>query len=162
MIFVGYQGIGKSTLAGKNNYIDLESGNFWVTDSDGITYRPSEWIAIYVNMAQHLSNQGYNVMMSSHKALRDELNRRNIKYYTVYPSHELKDVWIAKLQERKRLAYLKARQWGCSNMVRLTKVKDKYLSEVKLNWAQKELLQKLQDAAEHHKRLVLLKGRRVN
>ena len=69
---------------------------------------------------------------------------------------------MAKLQERKRLAYLKARQWGCSNMVRLTKVKGKYLSEVKLNWAQKELLQKLQDAAEHHKRLVLLKCRRVN
>ena len=65
---------------------------------------------------------------------------------------------MAKLQERKRLAYLKARQWGCSNMVRLTK----HLSEAKLNWAQKELLQKLQDAAEHHKRLVLLKVRRVN
>ena len=69
---------------------------------------------------------------------------------------------MAKLQELKRLAYLKARQWGCSNIVRLTKVKGKHLSEVKLNWAQKELLQKLQDAAEHHKRLVLLKGRRVN
>lgn len=39
---------------------------------------------------------------------------------------------------------------------------DKYLSEAKLNWAQKELLQKLQDAAERHKRLVLLKGRRFN
>lgn len=39
---------------------------------------------------------------------------------------------------------------------------DKYLSEAKSNWAQKELLQKLQDAAERHKRLVLLKGRRFN
>ena len=67
---------------------------------------------------------------------------------------------MAKLQERKRLAYLKARQWGYSNMVRLTKVKDKYLPEAKLNWAQKELLQKLQDAAERHKRVVILKGRR--
>lgn len=47
-------------------------------------------------------------------------------------------------------------------MDRLTKVMDKYLSEAKLNWAQKELLQKLQDAAERHKRLVLLKGRRFN
>lgn len=47
-------------------------------------------------------------------------------------------------------------------MGRLTKVMDKYLSEAKLNWAQKELLQKLQDAAERHKRLVLLKGRRFN
>lgn len=47
-------------------------------------------------------------------------------------------------------------------MDRLTKVMDKYLSEAKLNWAQKELLQKLQDVAERHKRLVLLKGRRFN
>lgn len=46
-------------------------------------------------------------------------------------------------------------------MDRLTKVMDKYLSEAKLNWAQKELLQKLQDAAEHHKRVVILKGRRA-
>lgn len=69
---------------------------------------------------------------------------------------------MAKFQERKRLVYLKSRQWGYSNMVRLTKLKDTSLSEVKLNWAQKEFLQKLQDAAEHHKRLVLLKGRRVN
>lgn len=47
-------------------------------------------------------------------------------------------------------------------MDRLTKVMDKYLSEAKLDLAQKERLQKLQDAAELHKRLVLLKGRRFN
>ena len=41
-------------------------------------------------------------------------------------------------------------------MERLTKVMDKYLTGAKLRWAQKELLQKLQDAAE----LVILKGRR--
>lgn len=46
-------------------------------------------------------------------------------------------------------------------MDRPTKVMDKYLTDAKLNWAQKELLQKLQDAAEHHKRVVILKGRRV-
>ena len=68
---------------------------------------------------------------------------RNIKY-------------IAKLQERKRLAYLKARQWG------LTKVMGKYLDGVKLRWEQEELLRKLQDAAEHHKRVVILKGRRFS
>ena len=27
MIIIGYPGIGKSTLAGRNNYIDLESGD---------------------------------------------------------------------------------------------------------------------------------------
>lgn len=45
-------------------------------------------------------------------------------------------------------------------MERLTKVMDKYLTEAKLRWAQKEHLRKLQDAAEHHKRLVILKARR--
>lgn len=45
-------------------------------------------------------------------------------------------------------------------MERLIKVMDKYLTDAKLRWAQKELLQKLQDAVENHKRLVILKGRR--
>lgn len=47
-------------------------------------------------------------------------------------------------------------------MERLTKVMDKYLTDAKLRWAQEELLRKLQDAAEHQKRLVLLKGRRFS
>ena len=42
----------------------------------------------------------------------------------------------------------------------LTKVMDKYFGRSKLSWAQEELLHKLQDAAERHKRLVILKGRR--
>ena len=45
-------------------------------------------------------------------------------------------------------------------MERLTKVMDKYLTEAKLHWERKELLRKLQDAAEHHKKVVILKGRR--
>lgn len=43
-------------------------------------------------------------------------------------------------------------------MERLTKVMDKYLTDAKLRWAQEELRRKLQDA-EHHKKLVILKGR---
>lgn len=45
-------------------------------------------------------------------------------------------------------------------MERLTKVMEKYLTDAKLRWAQEELLQKLHDAAERHKRVVILKGRR--
>ena len=66
MIYVGYQGIGKSSIAGKNKCIDLESGNFWV---DG--KRDENWYIIYCNIAQHLSEQGYNVFLSSHKLLID-------------------------------------------------------------------------------------------
>lgn len=44
-------------------------------------------------------------------------------------------------------------------MERLTKVMDKYLAEAKLHLARKELLRKLQDAAENHKELMILKVR---
>lgn len=47
-------------------------------------------------------------------------------------------------------------------MERLTKVMDKYLAEAKLHLARKELLRKLQYAAEHHKRVIILKGRRFS
>lgn len=45
-------------------------------------------------------------------------------------------------------------------MEKLTKVMDKYLGRAKLSLAQEELLHKLKDASERHKRLVILKGRR--
>lgn len=47
-------------------------------------------------------------------------------------------------------------------MDRLIKAMDKYLTDVKLSLAQKELLRKLQDAAERHKKVVILKGRRFS
>ena len=97
MIISGYQGIGKSSLV-KNDfgkYIDLESSNFFV---NGV--RPDNWHEIYVNIAKHLSDQGYRVFISSHKVVRDCLNERGIKFITISPSIFLKDKWIEKLQAR--------------------------------------------------------------
>ena len=95
MIYVGYQGIGKSSISGKNSCIDLESGNFWVDGN-----RANDWYKIYVNIVEHLSNQGYKVFMSSHKAIREELNNRGIEFTAIYPSLKLKEQWINRLQER--------------------------------------------------------------
>ena len=95
MIYVGYQGVGKSSIAGKNNCIDLESGNFWVEGE-----RPKDWYKFYCNIAQHLSNQGYNVFISSHKVVREELNRRNAKFKVICPSLDLATKWVERLQKR--------------------------------------------------------------
>jgi hypothetical protein len=95
MIYVGYQGIGKSSISGKNNCIDLESGNFWVDDE-----RVDCWYKIYVNIAEHLSNQGYKVFLSSHKVVREELYNRGIEFTAICPSLKLKEQWINRLQER--------------------------------------------------------------
>ena len=97
MIIVGYQGIGKSTAAGsKHNCIDLESGNFW---HNGI--RPDNWYVFYCKIAEHLSQQGYNVFVSSHEVVRNRLRKySNEQLCVVFPSVELKDKWIDKLKKR--------------------------------------------------------------
>ena len=95
MIISGYQGIGKSSLAGKNNCIDLESGNFWV---DG--KRADDWYKPYCQIANHLSQQGYTVFVSSHEVVRKELEKSEEPVFAVFPSIHLKDEWIKKLEER--------------------------------------------------------------
>ena len=95
MIISGYQGIGKSTLAGKNNCIDLESGNFWV---DG--KRADDWYKPYCQIANHLSEQGYTVFVSSHEVVRKELEKSKEPVYVIFPAIDLKDKWIKKLEDR--------------------------------------------------------------
>lgn len=95
MIYVGYQGIGKSSIGGTNKYIDLESGNFWI---DG--KRDENWYKIYVNIAENLNDQGYDVLLSSHAVVRDELKERNIPFTCVYPRLNLRDQWIERLLHR--------------------------------------------------------------
>lgn len=96
-VVVGYQGVGKSTLAFHNSrVIDLESSNFFV---DG--ERPANWHIIYCNIARALCKQGYIVCISSHKEVRKELARHPAsKQVIVYPIRALKDAWIAKLRYR--------------------------------------------------------------
>ena len=96
MIIVGFPGIGKSWLASMSMMtIDLESSMMSV---DG--KRPDEWVKIYVNIAIDLSKQGKNVFVSSHKAVRDELEMRDEEALYIYPSLSLKDEWIAMLKRR--------------------------------------------------------------
>ena len=70
MIVIGYQGIGKSTLAQKQfKYIDLESS---ALRRDGVRWH--NWYEPYCLVAEWLSKQGYIVFVSSHKEVRDYLN----------------------------------------------------------------------------------------
>ena len=96
MIIIGYQGIGKSTLAGRNcRYIDLESSCFWINGK-----RPDDWYLYYCSIAEHLSKQGYIVFVSSHEVVRTRLEWSCEDVVIVYPSIELNDYWISKLEKR--------------------------------------------------------------
>jgi len=95
MIIVGYQGIGKSTLSGKDRYIDLESSNMWVNGK-----RADDWYIPYCQIAIHLSQQGYTVFTSSHKVVRNQLKNCTEKVVICYPSEQLQHKWIEKLHDR--------------------------------------------------------------
>lgn len=105
MIIIGFQGIGKSTLASPfSNFIDLESGNFWI---DG--KRSEDWYKIYGNIALNLSEQGFDVFTSSHEVLRKYLFENNVNNDLIcvcYPDISLKNEWIDKLKRRYELTCL--------------------------------------------------------
>lgn len=96
MIIIGYQGIGKSTLAKDSwKYIDLESGNFWINGE-----RDEQWYKPYCNIANHLSAQGYTVFTSSHKEVREELKNSSEVVKIAFPALELKTDWLIRLKDR--------------------------------------------------------------
>lgn len=120
MIVIGYQGIGKSTLANKYlRFIDLESGNFWV---DG--KRADDWYKPYCQIAEHLSRQGYIVFTSSHEVVRKQLVNSDEQVICCAPDLSLKDEWIEKLLirymdsklEKDYKAYMNAKERFTENI----------------------------------------------
>lgn len=100
MIFIGYPGIGKSTLAKKHFVIDLESNSFWYKDDLGYKVRDARWYEYYCNVAENLCEQGFNVFVSSHGDVCRRLRISPYPVVTIHPSLKLKEEWIGKLEER--------------------------------------------------------------
>lgn len=133
MIFIGYQGIGKSCLAERNiNFIDLESSNFWY-DYKGEKKRDPYWYLPYCSIAENLSAQGYDVFVSSHSVVRDRLAYSQEYVVTIYPAPYLKDEWIEKLQKRYEASHSDKDYKAWMN------AKDRYLDNI----------QELKDSAVH-------------
>ena len=100
MIFISYQGIGKSTLCNNQSisfkFIDLESSSFF--NDEGV--RPDDWYIYYCNIAERLSAQHCTVFVSSHKVVRDRLKKSKERVCVICPSIKLKDQWIERLENR--------------------------------------------------------------
>ena len=106
MIIIGFPGIGKSSVTraydGDTNttgYIDLESSNFVKDDN---------WVKEYCNLAIDFDLQGYNVFVSSHKAVREYLAEKQDIFpdiMEVFPSKEMCTEWL----NRPELRYMKCK-----------------------------------------------------
>lgn len=96
MIVSGYQRIGKSTLANRDlRFVDLESSSFYI---DG--KRQKDWYKAYCQVAEHLSKQGYIVLVSCHEEVRKFLETSSETVICCAPSLQLEDLWLSKLKAR--------------------------------------------------------------
>ena len=123
MIIIGYPGIGKSTLAGRDHkYVDLESSNFKINGE-----KSEDWYKVYCKVAEDLSKQGYIVFVSSHSVVREALKGSEEAVAVAYPVGTLEKRWITKLRDRynktnsekDRMAYKRAKDHFNEDIVSL-------------------------------------------
>jgi hypothetical protein len=112
IIICGFAGIGKSYFAKRTRSVDLESTPF-----------NKNW-EIYSNVAIHMSNNGYNVLLSCHKEIRDMLRSKEIKFITVMPDVNLKEEYIQRYMDRfNTIEFIKL----------MTENFEKFITEIKEN-----------------------------
>ena len=133
-IIAGYPGVGKSTLCdnplpGKNVFIDLDSSSF--KNKSGVGLYNTNWETIYVTKAIDLAIEGAIVFISTHELVLEELNRmansHGVFAAVVFPSLDLENWWIRKLEARESQdhsdknmnASLRAKQYYYSDIKRL-------------------------------------------
>ena len=73
MIICGFPGTGKSTMAKFSQWVDLESTPF-----------KKNWL-LYAEVAKHMSDNGYVVMVSTHEEMLNALEQIETNYVVVIP-----------------------------------------------------------------------------
>lgn len=110
-IISAFPGIGKTTLVQINkNYIDLESSDYkWIDIDKTLPIEERKGTAKtinpdfpnnYIKKIIELTDMGFNVLISSHKEVREALQARGIKYTIVLPSLDMKEEMINRYLSR--------------------------------------------------------------
>ena len=106
-----FPGIGKTTLVQINkNYIDLESSDYKWIDIDKTlpieerkgtakTINP-DFPENYIKKIIELTDMRFNVLISSHKEVREALQAQGIEYTIVLPSLDMKEEMISRYLSR--------------------------------------------------------------
>ena len=90
MIICGFPGTGKSMMAKFSQWVDLESTPF--------SYR-GQWL-LYAEVAKHMSDNGYTVMVSTHAEMLEALEQIEARYTVVIPPITDKDTYLRRYDLR--------------------------------------------------------------
>lgn len=88
MIICGFPGVGKSTMAKLSKWVDLESTPF-----------KKQWL-LYAEVAKHMSDSGYTVMVSTHEELLEALEQIEARYTVVIPPITDKGIYLKRYDMR--------------------------------------------------------------
>ena len=107
LIICGYPGIGKSSIAGWNNCIDLES-SYFSRDEKGFALCDEDWVTKYCKLAFDIARQGFTVLLSCHVMVRNKLKEiKDMKSNYFYPPvvifcprADMKEAWGIRLMKR--------------------------------------------------------------
>lgn len=110
-IISAFPGIGKTTLVQINkNYIDLESSDYkWIDIDKTLPIEERKGTAKtinpyfpenYIKKIIELTDMGFNVLISSHKEVREALQAQGIEYTIILPSLDMKEEMINRYLSR--------------------------------------------------------------
>ena len=110
-IISAFPGIGKTTLVQTNkNYIDLESSDYkWIDIDKTLPIEERKGTAKtinpdfpnnYIKKINELTGMGFNVLISSHKEVREALQAQGIEYTIILPSLDMKEEMISRYLSR--------------------------------------------------------------
>lgn len=110
-IISAFPGIGKTTLVQTNkNYVDLESSDYkWIDIDKTLSIEERKGTAKtinpdfpenYIKKIMELTDIGFNVLISSHKEVREALQAQGIKYTIVLSSLDMKEEMINRYLNR--------------------------------------------------------------
>ena len=88
MIICGFPGTGKSMMAKFSQWVDLESTPF-----------NKNWL-LYAEVAKHMSDNGYTVMVSTHAEMLEALEQIEARYTVVIPPIRDKDIYLHRYDMR--------------------------------------------------------------
>ena len=88
MIICGFPGTGKSMMAKFSRWVDLESTPF-----------EKDWER-YAKVAKHMSDNGYTVMVSTHRELLAMLEQMEVPYMVIIPPITDKEIYLHRYDMR--------------------------------------------------------------